>query len=156
MKHALLAASLVLVAGSGVACGGEGGSSGASSEDAPSDASTADFCGVFDDFYQVVGELGAEAENSELIAALKDTGEDLEQVGTPEDISEEGRAGFELTVQTIEDLDEDATEKDLEDLEKDFSEEETAQSEAFDKYLSETCQEPTGETPEEPTEEPSE
>lgn len=147
MKHALLAASLVLVAGSTAACGGG----------APTDASTADFCGVFEDFYEVVGELGAEAENSELIEALKDTGQDLEEVGTPEDISDEARAGFELTVKTIEELDDDATEEDLDNLEEDFSEEEKAQSEAFDEYLSETCDEPTGETPEEtPEEMPSE
>ena len=152
MKHALLAASLVLVAGSTAACGGGG---------APTDASTADFCGVFEDFYEVVGELGAEAENSELIEALKDTGQDLEEVGTPEDISDEARAGFELTVKTIEELDDDATEEDLDNLEEDFSEEEKAQSEAFDEYLSETCDEPTGEAPEEmpeemPTEESTE
>lgn len=147
MKHALLAASLVLVAGSTAACGGG----------APTDASQADFCGVFEDFYEVVGELGAEAENSDLIEALKDTGEDLEEVGTPEDISDEARAGFELTVKTIEELDDDATEEDLDNLEDDFSEEEKEQSEAFDEYLSETCDEPTGETPEEmPEEEPTE
>ena len=151
MKHALLAASLVLVAGSTVACGG-GDGSGEGSDSAPADASTADFCGVFEDFYKVVGELGAEAENSELISALKDTGKDLEKVGTPEDMPEDAREGFELTVQTIEDIDADATEKDLEDLEKDFTEEQKKQSEAFDAYLSETCQESTGETPEEPAE----
>lgn len=148
MKHSLLAASLVLVAGTAVGCGGDGGGGGG----APDDASTADFCGVFDDFYKVVGELGADAENSELIKALKDTGEDLEEVGTPEDIPEDARAGYELTVQTIADLDEDATQEELDGLEEEFSEEEKKQSDAFDEYLADTCEDEV----EAPTEEPSE
>lgn len=131
MKHALLAASLVLVAGSTVGCGGG----------APTSASTDDFCGVFDDFYKVVGELGEDAEDSEVIKALKVTGEDLEEVGTPKDITDDARAGFELTVETIADLDEDATEKELEALEDEFTDEEQKQSDAFDEYLATTCDE---------------
>ena len=145
MKHALLAASLVLVAGTTVGCGGG----------APTDASTDDFCGVFDDFYATVGELGAEADDADVIKALKKTGEDLEEIGTPKDISEDARAGFELTVKTIADLDEDATQEELDDLEKEFSDEETKQSDAFDEYLSETCDEAT-DPGELPTEEPTE
>jgi len=146
MKHSLLAASLVLVAGTAVGCGGGG---------APDSASTDDFCGVFEDFNATVAELGQDAENSELIGALKDTGEELEEIGTPEDIPEDARAGFELTVKTIADLDEDASQEALDNLEEDFSEEEQKQSDAFNEYLSETC-EPAEAPTEVPTEEPSE
>lgn len=143
MKYALVAASLVLVAGSTAGCGGG----------APTDASTADFCGVFEDFYEKVGELGADAENSDIVKALKETGEDLEEVGTPEDMPDDARAGFELTVETLSGLDEDASEADLEELEKEFTDEETEQSDAFDEYLDKTCEEPSEPAPEE---EPSE
>ena len=153
MKHSLLAASLVLVAAAAVGCGGGGGSGGGGT---PSDASADDFCGVFDDFNAAVVELGEDAENSELIAALKDTGEELEEVGTPEDISDDARAGFELTVKTIEDLDDDASEKELESLEEDFSDEEKEQSDAFNEYLSETCEGGSGEPSEVPSEVPTE
>lgn len=150
MKHALLAASLVLVAGTTVGCGGG----------APTDASTDDFCGVFDDFYKTASELGADAEDSEVIKALKETGEKLEEVGTPEDMPDDAREGFELTVETIAELDEDATQEDLEKLEEEFSAEEKKKSDAFDKYLEETCSDPAeepGELPTDlPTEEPSE
>ncbi len=135
MKHALLAASLVLVAGTTVGCGGG----------APTDASTDEFCGVFDDFYKVVGELGEDAKDSDVVKALKKTGEDLEEIGTPEDIPDDARAGYELTVKTIAELDEDASEEELNKIEDEFSEEEQKQSDAFDEYLAETCDEPSEE-----------
>lgn len=133
MRTALLAASIALVAGTTVGCGGgEGGG-------APTDASQADFCGTFEDFYADAAKLGEDSEDSEIVKALKDVGEKLEEIGTPEDISDEAREGFELTVQAIEDLDEDATQEDIEEIDKGFSDDEQKSVDAFDDYLSETC-----------------
>jgi hypothetical protein len=139
MKHALLAASLVLVAGATVGCGGSDGGGGA-----PTDASKEDFCGTFEDFYKEVTDLGADASDEDVVKALKDIGEKLEEVGTPEDISDDAREGFELTVEAINDLPDDATQEDIEKLEDDFSEDEKKKTDAFDDYLAETCDEPTG------------
>ena len=64
-------------------------------------------------------------------------------------------------MKTIEELDEDATQEELDGLEEDFSEEEKKQSDAFDDYLAETCEDEVEDpaevpTEEAPTEEPSE
>ncbi len=138
MKRALAAASLVLLAGTGAGCGGDddGGGDGGG---APSDASVDDFCGTFNDFYAEVEELGEGAADEELVAALKDTGEELEEVGTPEDISDDARAGFEATVEAIGDLPDDATEEDIASLEDDYSEQVKAQVDEFGSYLNDTC-----------------
>lgn len=56
MEHALLAANLVLVAGTAAGCGGG----------PPTDASKDDFCGVFEDFNKTVGGMDADASQEEL------------------------------------------------------------------------------------------
>jgi hypothetical protein len=134
MRHALFVAGLALVAGTAAGCGG-----GAAPADAPADASREDFCGVFDEFLKDVRELGEDAETADQVKALKDTGERLEEVGTPEDMPEDARQGFELTVQAIAELPDDATDKELDQVQEDFSEEEQEQSDAFDEYLAEAC-----------------
>lgn len=130
MKHALLAASLVLVAGTTVGCGGG----------PPTDASKEDFCGVFDDFFKTLGEMGEDAGDEEFVKALKDVGEELEEVGTPEDIPDDARRGFEKTLETIAELDDDASQEELDKIEEEFSKDEQKDSDAFDEYLSETCE----------------
>lgn len=149
MRTALLAASLALVAATTVACGDDqdtdSTSAGASSPSgAPTDASTEDFCGTFEDFVSETQALGAEPTAAQVVDALKGVAETLQEVGTPEDVPADARAGFELVVTTIEELPQDATEQQVSELDKDFSEEESAQSDAFDAYLQETCQ-PAGE-----------
>ncbi len=134
MKRALAAASLVLLAATGAGCGGDDDGDGA-----PSDASVDDFCGTFNDFYAKAEELGEGATDEELVAALKDTGEELGEVGTPEDIPEDARAGFEATVKAIGDLPDDATEEDVANLEDDYSEEVQGQVDGFASYLNDTC-----------------
>lgn len=131
MKTALLAASLVLVAGTTVGCAGG----------PPTDASTADFCGTFDDFNASAMDLGEDPDPADVVEALKDVATELEEVGTPEDIPEDARAGFELVVETIQELPEDASQEDIAELDKDFTDEQNDQSDAFDDYLSETCSE---------------
>ncbi len=142
MKHALLAASLVLVAGTAIGCGGDGGGDGAeeaASTGAPETASTEEFCQNFNDFNAAVMGLGQDAEPAEFIAALKDAGGKFEETGTPEDATEEQRAGFEVFVGMINDVDENATEEELSKLEQDLSAEEQKQVEAFTTYVGETC-----------------
>lgn len=129
MRTALLAASLVLVAGTTVGCGGG----------APTDASKADFCGTFEDFYKEAAELGDAPKDADVVKALKGVGDKLDEVGTPEDMSDDAREGFELTVQAIKDLDDDATQEDIAKIDSEFSKTEQEKVDAFDEYLSETC-----------------
>lgn len=107
----------------------------------PTDASVEDFCKVFDDFNTAATDLGEDAETADRIKAIKDVGKDLEEVGTPEDISDEARAGFEVTIEAIADLPDDASEDEVDKyIEDSLTDEEQKQSEAFDEYVSETCE----------------
>lgn len=147
MRTALLAASLALVAGTTVGCGGgDGGGDGGGG--APTDASVSDFCGTFEDFQTEAAELGADPDPAEIVTVLKRIAEGLEEIGTPEGIPDDARQGFELIITTIQNLPEDATEKDIQELDKDFTAEQEKQSDAFDEYLTDTCEEPS-ETPSE-------
>lgn len=128
-KLALLAASLVLVAGAAAGCGGG----------PPTDASTEDFCKSFDDLESSLNELDPEASDGDIVAALKDGVEQLREVGTPEDMPDDAREGYDISTQSILDLDDDAEEADLDKVEEEFSDEEKEQSEAFETYLDENC-----------------
>lgn len=113
-RIALVGASLALLGGMTVACGGS-----------PEDASEGDFCDAM-----------AKVQDTDDFEDTQDAIDELEDVGTPEDISDEGREGFEIMIDISGDSDSDdeANEK-LEDLDED---EQKAVSE-FLKYESETC-----------------
>lgn len=125
--------AMALAAGfSLTACGG--------ADDAPADASKADFCKA------VMGEESAafDPDNSaeEQAKALNDYAEELEKVGTPKGISDDARKGFEHMVDELKDLDA----KDIEEAEKegeapggDLSDEEEKHNQAFTEYVTETC-----------------
>lgn len=130
MEHALLAASLVLVAGTAAGCGGG----------PPTDASKDDFCGVFEDFNKTVGGMDADASQEDFVKAIKDVGKELEEVGTPEDIPDDARRGFEKTLEMIDKIEDDASQEELDKLEKELSDAEQKDSDAFDEYLAKTCE----------------
>ena len=132
MKPALLVASLVLVGGSAVACGG-GGASGA-----PTDASEKDFCEGYQSLFSDMSGM-TEASDKEIIAKIKDWAATMEKTGTPEDISDDARAGFETTLSLIDDLDDDAKQADFEKIDDGLSEAETKQVDEFDTYTTDTC-----------------
>ncbi len=130
MKHALIAASLVLVAGSAAGCGGG----------APQDASVKEFCGNFTAIGQDVAKLGEDAKDTEIVTALKKAGTTIEETGTPKGISEDARAGFEVTVHLIEDLDAEASKDDISKIDNDLDKTEKKQEDAFNAFVAKTCQ----------------
>lgn len=92
----------------------------------PDDASKADFCAAvdavldFDDFDEA-----------------HDAYQELNDVGTPKDIGDDAREGFEISVDAVLDADdEDEAREAYEDLGKDDKE----QVEAFNDYAEETCE----------------
>ena len=122
MKKALWAASLLLVAGTATACGGDGGDAGG----APEDASVEEFCKPFTDA----------ADD----AKVGDVADELRDVGTPEDIPDDARKGFEFLIENAEDLDKNQETLDDEEAFKDkYGDDEFAQIEAFIEYLGKTC-----------------
>jgi hypothetical protein len=133
MKKALSLASLLLVAGTTVGCGGDGGGG------APDNASQEDFCdaymSVFDDL-----DLESPPSDEEAVRMMKDWGERMSDTGTPEDMSDDARQGFELMVDTLDEVEEDVSAADLEKLGEDWSAEQEKQGEAFQAYVGENCE----------------
>src|SRR5918995_783751 len=137
-----LTGAVLLVGTVTSACGGGGG--------APSDASKDSFCEAANSLMSdlmpddlTTGELPSDKDMAQ---AVKDWGSRMEQVGTPEDISDDARKGFESVVEQAREIDaSDFSMENLEELEKggaDASAEETKQAEAFSTYLTDTCGNP--------------
>ena len=130
-KHALLVSSLVLVAGATAGCGGSSGGS------APESASTKDFC---DSYTSVLKQFrGKQPSRQEAVQGMKDWADSLRETGTPKDIPDDARHGFEVVVDTIKGLDDNASESDVEHLDKDLSKSEQDDAKAFGSYAVKTC-----------------
>ena len=148
----------LLVGAATAACGGGGGGVGG----APTDASEKDFCQTQSSLLEDL--MPADMSSSELPSdekmaeAVQDWATKIEDVGTPEDISDDAREGFEAIIAQANEIDaSDFSIEKLEELEaggKDASAEARKQADAFEKYLTETCGNPLDdlEMPEMPTE----
>ena len=113
-RPAAAVGATVLLAFSLSACGG-----------APTDASEKEFCEV------ALDQPGDDVD------AIHDWADKAEEVGTPEDIPDEARDGFELLVDTAKDIDED--DLDDESLEDEFSDEDQDAFAAYGEYVGKTC-----------------
>ena len=126
------------------ACGGGGGGSSA-----PDDTSVETFCDAYnsivDDLVDSIDPAApAEPSGEQVVTALKAWAEKLADAGTPDDMSDEARDGFELLIETADDLDPaDFESADfLDELDADFSADEQAASEAFTTYATDNCESP--------------
>lgn len=138
-----LASAVLLVGTVTSACGGGSG--------APTDASRDGFCEAANSLLAdlVPEDTGTTPEmpsDEDMAEAVKDWGAEMEEVGTPEDISDDARAGFEVVVDQAQDIDaSDFSAENLEELGQggaDASQEEQDQADAFGDYLTETCGNP--------------
>jgi len=116
-KTAALATSILLVGLGASACGG-----GASS--APTDASKEKFCSNFEN-------IPDDASGNEAADVLK-------EVGTPDDISEDARKGFELLIDKADDFD-NLDNVDEAALKDEFGEDGARQFLAFFQYFATKC-----------------
>lgn len=136
-----LTGAMLLVGAVTTACGGGG---------APTDASEKDFCETQSSFFgDLLPDDMANPEvptGEEMARAVKDWGKDLEEVGTPDDIPDDARAGFERIVEQAQDVDvSDFSIERLEDLQQggaEASEKVQKQAQAFADYLTEKCGNP--------------
>ena len=142
MKRPLASAgAVVLLALSLTACGGG----------APSDASVKDFCSISDqtgddEFYKAL-----EKKDYDKIADLfKEQADKAEEIGTPKDIPDDAREGFEIQVDALKDLDGDTVKKAFESKDPSkfedelISKDDQKKVEAFSKYENEKCSGSTG------------
>lgn len=138
-----LTSAVLLVGAVTAACGG--GGSGA-----PSDASEDGFCeaanSLLTDLMPDDMSVPEVPSDEDMARAVKDWGTRMEEVGTPEGISDEAREGFEAVLAQIEEIDaSDFSTENLEELGKggaEASEEVQRQTEAFGDYVTETCGDP--------------
>lgn len=137
-----LTSTVLLLGAVTSACGGGSG--------APTDASEKEFCDTQSSlFADLMPDDMADPQvpsDEDMAKAVKDWGKELEQVGTPEDIPEDARAGFDRVVEQAREIDaSDFSIDKLEELEQggaDASKEAQKQAKAFYDYLTETCGNP--------------
>jgi hypothetical protein len=137
-----LAGAVLLVGAVTSACGGGSG--------APSDASEDGFCEAANSLMSdlLPEDMGTPElpSDEDMAQAVKDWGSRMEEVGTPEDIPDDARKGFEAVVDQAKEIDAaDFSMEKLEELEKggaDASQEVEEQADAFGDYLTETCGNP--------------
>ena len=133
----------VLLVGAVTSACGEGGG-------APSDASKDGFCEAAN---SLMSDLLPEdlstpelPSDEDMARAVKDWGSRMEEVGTPDDIPDDARKGFETVVEQAREIDAaDFSIEKLEELEQggaDASKEVEEQADAFGDYLTETCGNP--------------
>lgn len=145
-----LTSAVLLIGTVTSACGGGSG--------APSDANEDAFC---DAANSLLSDLLPEdlsttelPSDEDLALAVKDWGARMEEVGTPEDIPDDARKGFEAVVDQAEEIDAaDFSMEKLEELEQggaDASQEVQEQADAFGDYLNETCGNPMDDMPDMP------
>lgn len=130
MRTTTSAAGLLLLAGFLAGCGGDS---------APTDATEAQFCDTYGSLVERMAEMNPE-DPSTGIRAMKDWADAMQETGTPEDMPDDAREGFERMVESIRGIDEDATLQELEQLGEDISE----TGEAFGTYATETCPDALG------------
>ena len=123
--------TVLLLLGSLAACGGDG----------PTDASKEDFCdaqsGLFSEMDLDADKLPSDEEMAE---AFQRWGEKLEKVGTPKNISDEARAGWEELVEDVKDIDaEDLSQENLEKQLEDLGDETDKKAKAYSDYVSKEC-----------------
>ncbi len=120
MKRAILTAvSLVLVASGAAACGGS-----------PEDASVDDFCEA---------AVSVPTDSDPDAKAIKDWADRMDETGTPKDMPDDARDGFELFIKTAKGLDDDASAEEMQEADKDFSDQDNDSVDAYSKYVADTC-----------------
>ena len=139
MKLGLLAASLVLVAGGAVGCGCDGGGGGG--HDAPS---AKEFCGALKDF-QTAYANSDPTDLKAYIKTIKQAAARLGDLGTPDSMPSDAKAGFALTVQRIKALPDDSTVDQLAQI-GDVSDADQKKHDALDDYIGTTCPDLGGQT----------
>jgi hypothetical protein len=132
-RPAAVVGATVLLSFSLTACGGP-----------PTDASEKDYCdAIGDDSY--FNDLGEDADEQDYVDALQEFADAVKEVGTPEDIPDDAREGFEIQLDVIDDLkaDDIDLEGDENPLESELSDDEKKKVDAYTEYENETCSEDT-------------
>lgn len=114
------------------------GDDAAEDASAPADAAQGEFCDAYAGLFKQMGQMDPQ-DNQQIIRGMKEWAADMKDVGTPEDIPDEAREGFEVMLGSIEEVDEEATQEELDALGDDLTDGEQKAGDAFVDYANETC-----------------
>ncbi|MDN5746019.1 MAG: PT domain-containing protein, partial [Nocardioidaceae bacterium] len=137
LKRPLAAAGAAVLLGLSLsACGGS-----------PTDASTDDFCDAVQGLSDPDGEFVKAVKDKDWDAvadAVKKQANNIEDVGTPKNMSEDARKGWELTLDEAKGISGDDIKKSFEDNKDPFDEDDLSKDEqknidAFQDYQDDTC-----------------
>ncbi|MCY7397161.1 MAG: hypothetical protein LH468_13615 [Nocardioides sp.] len=138
-RTALGLAGLALTVGGFTGCGGDDDSATGGAA-APDDTSTEDFCGSYAALIEETARsFSPDAEAADLVPTLKEFATQLAEVGTPSTIPDDARRGFELSIDAINDLPDDATQEELLSQAGEYSAEQQADATAFATYVQAEC-----------------
>ena len=137
LRTAVATGAAVLLALSLSACGDDDDDGGSDASDAPASASKEDFCEAFN---AVLGDMSAieTQPTEEQWSELQDKVEKLSEVGTPEDISDDNRDGYEVLVKAVTETDYDDS-LDFTGRIPGASESEQAKATSFVQYAATLC-----------------
>jgi hypothetical protein len=145
-KLATACAGLLLVLGTVAGCGSSdsstpssAGDGGGSAGGPPTNASVEDFCGAFTDMIQQASQAGGDMSDEDAIKVAKQTADRLAEVGTPEGIPEQAREAFELAIEKIRSIPDDATRDDMDAIADDYTEAQQQNLDALTQYVTTTC-----------------
>jgi hypothetical protein len=138
MRIALVAASLVLVVGGAAGCGG-GGSGGSSGSSAPTNASKTDFCNGFEAFAKNTASVGSGSSTKDDVKKAKSETAKLQKIGTPKGIPSDARKGFEVFIDTVAKIPDDASSSQLQNFTDKLSATDTKEFAAFFTYVGTEC-----------------
>lgn len=141
LKVAGFALALSGLGGALTGCGGSdsgGGSSADAASDAPKGASKDGFCEKLSGLSAVAAQAKPD-DTSGAIKGVKEWVSEMEDYGTPSELSDEEREGFEILVATFKDVDDDASLEELQKLGTDISKADTEKVTAFSTWTTENC-----------------
>jgi hypothetical protein len=137
MKLALALVSVLLVAPGLVSCGGDDSGASGSEDESDQTVSVEEFCAAAEKFENTFSAIDA-TDLAAGVATFKKAALELEDTGTPDDITDAAREGLQLTLDKIIGLPDDADQDDLGAVLQ-FTNDEKAKSMAFESYLDDTC-----------------
>ncbi|WP_158647803.1 hypothetical protein [Nocardioides houyundeii] len=132
MRYVAGAVGLLLVGGLALGCG-------ESEDDTPEPTTKERHCSAYQSFFSERASHGSDASDAEVVATLKGWGEDLEEIGAPEDMTEDAKAGHDIWVDLIGQVRDDANQSEVVALEAGLSGKQVAEVEEFFAYNDSEC-----------------
>jgi len=137
--RALVGSAVVLASMAG--CGGD-------ESEGPDGVDIAEFCDAYFGLFSgrmtdIDPKASGPEQGAAMAEALRAWAAELQEIGTPEEMPDKARKGFDLVVSAATDLEPGDGEK-LDALDDDFSEDERAATQAFETYATQNCESPFG------------